>query len=61
MQRDKVLHFAAGAVVASAAHALTGSLWGWRCPGGGRCRLRPKLGQPRLRTVRRRFQSRVSY
>ncbi len=28
MQRDKVLPFAAGAVVASAAYALTGSLWG---------------------------------
>lgn len=28
MQPDKVLHFAAGAVVASAAYALTGSLWG---------------------------------
>lgn len=28
MQPDKVLHFAAGAVVASAAYAVTGSLWG---------------------------------
>jgi len=27
MGRDKVLHFAAGAVIASAAYALTGSLW----------------------------------
>lgn len=28
MQRDKVLHFAAGAVISSATYALTGSLWG---------------------------------
>lgn len=28
MGRDKFLHFAAGAVVASAAYAITGSLWG---------------------------------
>ena len=27
MQRDKVLHFAAGAVISGAAYALTGSLW----------------------------------